>query len=224
MRILFIEDSERLQRSVGTGLRKAGYAVDAATSGTDGEWLAQSNTYDVILLDLMLPGMDGLTLLSRLREAGDKTPILMLTARGSVDDRVKGLQLGADDYLPKPFAFDELLARVQALVRRGHDQRSPVIVIGDMRIDTSARSVTRAGEPISLAAREYAILEYLAYRTGETVSRSEIEEHVYDDRAELMSNVVDSAICGLRKKLSRPGADPLIHTRRGMGYVLVAEP
>jgi DNA-binding response OmpR family regulator len=198
--------------------------VDAAADGEDGLLLAGSNDYDIIVLDLMLPGVDGLTLLRRLRAEERDTHVLILTARDTVEDRVRGLQAGADDYLVKPFALEELLARVQALCRRSYQRKSPEITIGDVQINTAARSATRQGKPLELTPREFMLLEYLALRRGQVVSRAEIEEHLYPDSAELMSNVVDSAICTLRKKISPPGAAPLIHTRRGMGYVLDGEP
>jgi DNA-binding response OmpR family regulator len=217
-----IEDSPRLQRSVGAGLRKASYAVDIAGDGEEGLWRAQSEEYDVIVLDLMLPKLDGLTLLERLREKGKDTHVLILTAKDTVEDRVRGLQIGADDYLVKPFAFEELLARVQALVRRSRGPKNPRIRIGHLEIDTSARSARVAGAPITLTPREYALLEYLARRPGVVVSRTDIEAHIYDDAAELTSNVVDSAVCALRRKIDLTGERSLIQTRRGMGYVLQA--
>jgi DNA-binding response OmpR family regulator len=220
MRILLVEDSPRLQRSIGAGLRRANYAVDVAGDGEDGLWRAESDQYDVIVLDLMLPRLDGLTLLERLRARGNHTHVLILTARDAVEDRVRGLQMGGDDYLVKPFAFEELLARIQALVRRCHTQKNPSIRIGPLEIDTSARTVTVRGRPVGLAPREYALLEYLARRQGMVVSRTEIEAHIYDDAAEPMSNVVDSAVCALRRKVDLPGRPSLIQTRRGMGYVL----
>jgi DNA-binding response OmpR family regulator len=220
MRILLIEDSQRLQRSLGAGLRKTGYAVDVIGDGKDGFRKAQTGDYDVVVLYLMLPGMDGLTLLKRLREDGTNTHVLILTAKDTVEDRVRGLQIGADDYLTKPFAFDELLARIQSLVRRGHGSKNPRIKVGHLEIDTSARTVTVAGAYVDLAPREYALLEYLARHRGVVVSRTQIERHIYDDTAELMSNVVDSAICALRRKIELPDMPPLIQTRRGMGYVL----
>ena len=224
MRVLIIEDSERLQRSLSTGLRKAGYAVDVTGNGKDGLWYARSNDYDVIVLDLMLPGLDGLSLLRQLRAAGRDTHVLILTAKDTIEDRVLGLRTGADDYLIKPFAFDELLARVQTLARRQHGVKNPQITIGDLRVDTAARTCRRGEEPIDLSAREYAVLEYLALRHGQVVTRTEIEHHIYDDQAEPMSNVVDAAIYALRKKIDLPDAPSLIHTRRGLGYVLQAEP
>ena len=220
MRVLLIEDSTRLQTAVGRALRHSGYAVDVAGNGEDGLWLATSNDYDAIVLDLMLPVLDGLTLLRRLRAADKGTHVLVLTAKDTVDDRVRGLQSGADDYLVKPFALEELLARVQALCRRGYQRKNPEITIVDLHINTATRTAARRGKPLELTPREFTLLEYLALRRGQVVSRTEIEAHLYPDSVELMSNVVDSAICTLRRKLSLPGAAPLIHTRRGMGYVL----
>jgi DNA-binding response OmpR family regulator len=220
MHLLLIEDSIRLQSSVGRGLRKAGYAVDVTGDGEEGLWLAQSNRYDVIILDLMLPGIDGLTLLRRLRAKHNATHVLILTAKDTLEDRVAGLQAGADDYLIKPFAFEELLARVQALCRRSYKRKNPKIEIGDLEIDTAARLVRRKGKPIDLTAREFMLLEYLAVRRGHVVSRTQIEAHIYSDSTEVMSNVVDSAVCLLRKKITLPGTAPIIQTRRGMGYIL----
>ena len=224
MRVLLIEDSPRLQASVGRGLRKAGYAVDVIGDGKEGLWLAESNEYDSVILDLMLPGLDGLSILRRLREQEKDVPVLILTARDTVDERVRGLQLGADDYLIKPFALEELLARVHTLCRRRYGRKNVPLVIGDLQIDTVARSVTRAGHVLDLAPREFSLLEYLALRRGEVVSRSDIEAHLYGESVELMSNTVDSAISSLRRKLGAATATPLIHTRRGMGYVLEARP
>ncbi len=223
MRILVVEDSPRLQRTLGTALRKSGYAVDLASDGEEGLWLAQEHAYDAIVLDVMLPKRDGLSMLAELRRAGRTVHVLLLTARDTVNDRVQGLQAGADDYLVKPFALEELLARVQALCRRAYGTKQPRLTIADLEIDPLARAVQRAGLAIELTAREYLLLEYLAHRQGEVVSRPEIEEHIYDGQVDPMSNVVDSAICGLRKKLGVAGAAALIHTRRGLGYVLEAE-
>ena len=219
MRLLLIEDSKRLLPTLTSGLRKAGYSVDATRDGKEGLWFAESNDYDVIILDLMLPSMDGLTILHRLRQQKD-THVLILTAKDAISDRVDGLQKGADDYLVKPFAFDELLARLQALCRRSYGLKNPQIIIGPLEIDLSRKSARCEGIPLGLSMREFMLLEYLAMRRGELVKRSEIEEHIYDDLVEPMSNVVDSAICLLRKKLGRP----LIHTRRGLGYILEAHP
>jgi DNA-binding response OmpR family regulator len=220
VRVLVIEDSQRLQSSLGKALRRSGYAVDMAGDGETGLWLAEENGYDGIVLDIMLPKLDGLTLLRRLRKKGRQTPVLLLTAKDTVQDRVSGLQMGADDYLVKPFALEELLARVQALCRRQYESRSNPLVIGDLSIDLSAHLVNRAGASLDLTAREFRLLEYLALRRGQVVTRTEIEIHLYDQSADLMSNTVDSAICTLRKKLEASGKPPLIHTRRGLGYML----
>jgi DNA-binding response OmpR family regulator len=220
MKILLVEDSRRLQHSIGTGLRKAGYAVDVTGDGEEGLFLIETNEYDAVILDLMLPGVDGLTILRKLRSQGNDTHILILTARDTIDDRVRGLGLGADDYLVKPFAFEELLARIQALIRRKYKTKSPLIRIGALEIDTAAKVATSNGEEIKLTAREYSLLEYLAARRGKVVTRTELEEHIYDERLSPMSNVVDSAVCKLRKKISQSGRPNLIHTRRGIGYIM----
>jgi DNA-binding response OmpR family regulator len=220
MRLLLVEDSVRLQTSIGRGLHKAGYAVDITGDGEEGLFLAQSNQYDAIILDLMLPKLDGLSLLRNLRAKQNGTHVLILTAKDTVENRVSGLQAGADDYLIKPFAFEELLARVQALCRRSYQRKNPKIDIGDLEIDTAARVVSRKGKQIELSPREFMLLEYLALRRGQVVSRTQIESHIYPDGADLMSNTVDSAVCILRKKISPIGAPPLIQTRRGMGYII----
>src|SRR5215467_2307085 len=223
MRVLVIEDSDRLRRSISTALRKSGFVVDVADNGREGLWLAQSNDYDTIVLDIMLPGLDGLSMLRQLRKEGHQTHVMLLTAKDTVDERVHGLRQGADDYLIKPFALDELLARVEALCRRGYRQKEPRLVIGDLEVDTVAREVSRAGQPVRLQPREYLLLEYLARRAGEVVTRTDIESHIYPDNTEPLSNVVDSAISSLRRKLSQPNGAPLIHTRHGFGYVLKAD-
>jgi DNA-binding response OmpR family regulator len=220
MRILVVEDSTRLQRSLGTALRKSGYAVDLAGDGEEGLWLAESHQYDVIVLDIMLPKLDGLAVLGRLRQRGSKVHVLVLTARDAISDRVQGLRSGADDYLVKPFALEEFLARVQALCRRAYGTKQNILVAGDLEVDILGRTVRRAGQLVELTAREYLLLEYLACRRGQVVSRGEIEDHIYDGQVDPMSNVVDSAICSLRKKLNGASAASLIHTRRGLGYVL----
>ena len=224
MRVLVVEDSPRLQRSLGTALRKSSYAVDSAADGEEGLWLAQSHDYDVIILDVMLPKRDGLSVLTELRRQGRHTHVLLLTARDTVPDRVQGLRAGADDYLVKPFALEELLARVQALCRRAYGRKQSLLAIADLEIDTLAHTVKRAGQAVTLTAREYHLLEYLARRRGEVVSRTDIEEHIYDGQVDPMSNVVDSAVCSLRKKLGVASDLPLIHTRRGLGYVLEEQP
>ena len=222
MRLLVVEDSPRLSRTLGTALRKSGYAVDTAADGEEGQWLAESHDYDVIVLDVMLPKRDGLAVLANLRRTGRATHVLLLTARDTVADRVQGLRAGADDYLVKPFALDELLARVAALCRRAYGTKQPRLAIADLEIDLLARRATRAGLLLDLTAREYLLLEYLARRHGQVVSRAEIEEHIYDEQVDPLSNVVDSAVCTLRKKLATTSDAPLIHTRRGLGYVLDA--
>jgi DNA-binding response OmpR family regulator len=225
VKVLLIEDSQRLQRALATGLRKVGYAVDVSGDGAEGLWYAQHHIYDVIVLDLMLPNLDGLTILQKLREGGGEgaqAHVLVLTARDTVADRVTGLRAGADDYLVKPFAFEELLARVEALVRRRHGAKNPRLAVADLVIDSTSRTVIRAGRTIELSAREYRLLEFLALRQGQIVSRSEIEAHLYDEQAEIMSNVIDAAVYSLRKKIDLPGQPSLIQTRRGMGYTLAA--
>lgn len=220
MAILLIEDYAPLRKSLTKGLREAGFAVDVAADGEDGLWQAQSGKHDVIILDLMLPKLDGLSILRKLREKGSTVHILILTAKDMLHDRVRGLNLGADDYLVKPFAFDELLARVRALLRRKYDSKSPVVQVADLEIDTRTRTVRRGELTLDLTAREYAILEYLAMRAGQVVSRTEIWDNIYDWAADANSNVIDVYIGYIRKKMEQDGLPRLIHTRRGMGYVL----
>jgi DNA-binding response OmpR family regulator len=220
MRVLVVEDYAPLRKSLARGLREAGFAVDASGDGEEGLWYAESNEYDAIVLDLMLPKLDGLTIIRRLRKAQSPTSILILTARDAVEDRVRGLDLGADDYLVKPFAFEELLARVRALIRREYGARAPVIRVADLEMDTAARLVRRAGRQIELTGREYALLELLALRAGEVVTRTDIWEHIYDFDSSAQSNVVDVYIGYLRRKLEASGLPRLIHTRRGQGYML----
>lgn len=220
MHVLVIEDSVRLRESIRLGLDRSGYAVDAAADGEAGLRYARHNDYDVILIDLMLPGIDGREVLRTLRAEGDETHVLVLTARGDVEDRVAGLRDGADDYLPKPFAFDELLARVEALVRRRYRSKDPVLRVGAVEIDTVARVASVAGAEVELTRREYALLAHLAYRRGQIIGRRELEDHLYDERDFPMSNAVERTICSLRKKLRAHGADGAIGTRRGLGYIL----
>lgn len=215
MRILVVEDEPRLQHNLAKALREEDYAVDTAGDGDDGLFKAQSYDYDMIVLDVMLPKLDGWQLLTRLREK-KQTPVLMLTARDAYSERVRGLDLGADDYLVKPFDLSELLARVRALIRRGANRTTNTIAIGDIALDTRARRVTRAGQPVALTAREFAILEYLALHRGEVISRSELYEHLFDENDDTLSNLVDVHIFSIRKKL---GAE-LIATRRGQGYCI----
>jgi DNA-binding response OmpR family regulator len=218
MRILVAEDYLPIQKAVAKGLREAGYAVDVTGDGAEGLWYAQNNDYDVIILDLMLPNMDGLTILKRLRVEGRPAHVLVLTARDRVADRVEGLDLGADDYLTKPFAFEELLARVRALARRAYCAKNPCLGIDDLRIETTRRRVWRGDDEVSLTPREYALLEYLAMRAGQVVTRTDIWEHAYEFNSEADSNVVDVYIGHLRRKIERPGRVQLILTVRGRGY------
>jgi len=223
MRLLVIEDYRPLQESLTKGLREAGFAVDTTRDGQEGLWYAMSNEYDVIILDLMLPGVDGLTILKKLRAKGRKAHILILTAKDTLQDRIKGLDLGADDYLVKPFAFEELLARIRALLRRSYREKNPKINVQDLRIDLTTQRVWRGQEEIQLTPREYALLEYLAMRAGQTVTRTDIWEHMYEFNSSASSNVVDVYIGYLRKKIERPDKPTLIHTIRGRGYVLGAQ-
>ena len=224
MRVLVVEDFDLLRDSIVQGLSEAGFAVDSTGDGEQGFWHARNCDYDVIVLDLMLPRLDGLSLLRQLRSINARTSVLILTAKDTSDDRVRGLDLGADDYLVKPFVFSELLARIRALVRRRYDAKSPTVNIADLEIDTAARIVRRAGLRIDLSAREYALLELLAMRVGEVVTRTDIWEHVYSFNSSAESNVVDVFIGHLRRKLELPGQTRLIHTRRGQGYVLGESP
>jgi DNA-binding response OmpR family regulator len=220
MRLLVVEDSRRLRESLRLGLRRSGFSVDTAADGPTGLSLATKEPYDVIVLDLMLPGLDGQSILKELRARGVGADVLILSARDAVDDRVKGLDLGADDYLVKPFAFEELVARLQALTRRRYGKKSSEIVVGDLVFDAASRKVTRGGKTLDLTAREYMLLRLLAMRRGETVSRIEIEDKLYGIERFPNSNVVASTISMLRTKLGEP---PLIHTRRGLGYVMDAQ-
>ncbi len=221
MRSLVVEDYAPLRNALLKALREEGYAVDGAPTGSEGHSAAAAGAYDVIVLDLMLPGMDGLEVLNRLRRAGVASHVLVLTARDAVPERVRGLDLGADDYLIKPFSMEELVARIRALVRRGYERKDPVLRIGHLEIDTSGHQVRVGGEAVTLTAREYALLEYLAMRTGQVVTRAEIWEHIYDERAPTASNVVDVYVGYLRRKLERPNQPKLLRTRRGEGYMLI---
>ncbi|HEV7667544.1 MAG TPA: response regulator transcription factor [Thermoanaerobaculia bacterium] len=227
MRLLLVEDSQRLRSTLERGLRKLGHAVDAAADGREGLWLATENSYDAIVLDLLLPEIDGYTVLKQLRERGKTSPVLILSAKDLVEDRVHGLDLGADDYLVKPFAFEELVARLQALSRRGHQVASPALVVGPLSVDLAARRVWCDGREVRLTAREFSVLELLALRRGEVVSRRELWEHLYEFEDEAASNVVDVLVYSMRKKLEAAdgvGSSRLIQTRRGQGYLLDAAP
>ncbi len=220
MRVLVIEDFFPLREAVAQGLQEAGFAVDVAGNGEEALRQAQSAEYDVIVLDLLLPKVPGLTVLKILRQVECAAHILILTAKDTPDDRIKGLNLGADDYMIKPFVFGELLARVRALVRRKYEKHKSQLRIADLEIDLSRRMVKRGGRMIDLSGREYALLEYLALNANRVVSRADIWQHVYDFNASLESNVVDVFMGLLRKKIERPGHTLLLHTRRGQGYML----
>jgi DNA-binding response OmpR family regulator len=223
MRLLIAEDHPSLARSLADGLREEGYAVDLTHDGDEALHLAQVNPYDGIVLDIMLPRRDGYAILKTLRQKGIGTPVLCLTARDGVQDRVMGLDLGADDYLVKPFAWEELSARVRAMVRRGHGHKSASLRVGDLEVDTARKVARRGGRTIELSAREFALLEYLAHRKGQVVSRTDIWEHLYDQHDEASSNVVDVYIGYLRAKIDKDFPVKLIQTRRGQGYVLGGE-
>ena len=215
MRILVVEDEPRLLKNLAKALREEGYAVDTAESGDDGLFKAECNTYDTIVLDVMLPVLDGWEILERLRKQ-KQTPVLMLTARDTPTDRVRGLDTGADDYLIKPFDLSELLARIRALIRRTAGQAQSLIELNDIDMDTRARSVTLRGQPVTLTAREYSILEYLALHRGEVVTRTDLYEHLFDENDDTLSNLLDVHVFAIRKKLGRD----LIATRRGQGYCI----
>ena len=215
MRLLVIEDEVRLLRNLAKALREEGYAVDTAADGEEGLYKAQNNAYDAVVLDVMLPKLDGWQILERLRKT-QTTPILMLTARDTPADRVRGLDGGADDYLVKPFDLSELFTRLRALIRRAAARPAPKIVLGDVAIDTRARTVAVGGQAVALTATEYAILEYLALQQGKVVSRTELFDHVFDERADSLSNLLDVHVYNIRRKLARP----LIATRRGHGYCI----
>jgi DNA-binding response OmpR family regulator len=220
VRVLLIEDHKPLVRALRQGLEEEGFAVDVAYDGEEGAYKARTADYDAIILDLMLPKEDGLSLLRRWRTDGLTTHVLVLTARSSIEDKVRGLDLGADDYLTKPFQLEELLARLRALVRRGYQVKDPLLRIYDLEIDTAAHTVKRAGQAIHLTPREYALLQFLAYHRGQVVSRSMIWEHLYDEDDENQSNVVDVYIRYLRNKIDKGFDPPLILTRWGEGYLL----
>jgi DNA-binding response OmpR family regulator len=219
MRLLIIEDDLKLASLVARGLREEGFAVDLSHDGDDGVFRATEQDYDAIILDVLLPGRDGFQVLETLRSRGHRTPVLMLTARGAVEDRVRGLNGGADDYLKKPFDFEELLARIRALVRRAAPVPDVSLSAGGLRLDPQRREVSRAWALIDLTQKEFAILEYLMRHRGRVISRTRLTEHVWDENFDAMSNIVDVTIYRLREKIHRHGP-PLVHTVRGAGYVL----
>jgi DNA-binding response OmpR family regulator len=219
MRVLLIEDDRKAAKLLAKGLHEEGFVVDLAPTGETGEEQAFVNEYDVIVLDWLLPGKDGLAVCQALRARDLTTPILMLTARHSLADRVNGLSTGADDYLTKPFAFAELLARIRALLRRARVARPPILRVTDLMLDPASRKVTRGGVKIGLTSKEYTILEVLMQNAGETVSRTRLVERVWDEASDVLDNLVDAHVSHLRKKIDRSGV-PLIHTVRGFGYRL----
>ena len=220
MKLLIVEDYVPLRTSIAQLLRENGYAVDDTGDGTEAVGMATKNTYTLAIIDIMLPGTDGLDILRAIRKAEKSTAVLMITARDSIDDRVKGLDAGADDYLIKPFSLEELMARVRALLRRANQVRDPIIKVGDLELDTRRRSARRGGTELDLTSKEYNLLELLMLRTGQIVTRADVWEQLYDFDQEMESNVIDVFVAYLRKKVERPDLPKLIHTRRGQGYIL----
>ncbi|HJT82387.1 MAG TPA: response regulator transcription factor [Chthoniobacterales bacterium] len=223
MRLLVVEDDKKLASYIVKGLQEAGYAVDHCADGEDGLVMATGNDYDAAIVDIMLPQLDGLSLVQEVRRQKSSLPVLILSAKASVDDRVKGLQTGGDDYLTKPFAFAEFLARVQALVRRGSRETEPsTLQVGDLKLDLLARKVSRRGKRIELQAREFSLLEYLMRNAGRVVTKTMILNHVWDYSFDPQTNVVDVLVCRVRNKVDKNFEPKLIRTMRGMGYVLEA--
>ena len=223
MRVLLVEDDIKIASFVIKGLQAEGFAVDHAADGEEGLHMALTEPYDAAIIDIMLPRLDGLKVIGQMREQKRTTPVIILSAKGDIEDRVKGLQIGGDDYLPKPFAFSELLARVQALIRRGSGASEPTrLVVGDLVINLLTREVIRAGKMIDLQPREYALLEYLMRNSGRVVSKTMIMEHVWDYNFDPQTNVVEARVCRLRDKVDKGFESKLIHTVRGAGYVIKA--
>jgi len=218
MRLLLVEDDVGIARFVAKGLREQAYAVDISTNGDDALYQTAINSYDLIILDVMIPGQNGFQVCRELRRSGQKMPILMLTARDAVEDRITGLDHGADDYLTKPFEFRELLARLRALLRRSAEIRPAQITVADLVLDTGAQSVSRAGRNIPLTTKEYALLEFLAKNAGRVVGRAEIAEHVWDETFDPFSNLIEVYVNRVRRKIDFNSTKPLLHTRRGAGY------
>jgi DNA-binding response OmpR family regulator len=220
MRVLIAEDEKKIAEFIRRGLKEEGYAADIAATGPDALRLAEENPYDLLLLDVMLPGLDGVAVCSRLRASGFAAPILMLTARDRVEDKVKGLDSGANDYLTKPFAFEELLARVRALLRAKPAEASALLTAGDIELDLAAHKARQAGKALDLSSKEFSLLEYLVRNKDRTVTRTMIAEHVWDINFDTGSNVIDVYINYLRRKLEKSPAKKVIHTVRGKGYIL----
>jgi two-component system copper resistance phosphate regulon response regulator CusR len=220
MRLLLAEDDPRIARFIAKGLREQSYAIDVVATGDEALYQAAIAPYDVIILDVMIPAPDGFAVCRELRKMGQRVPILMLTARDAVEDRITGLDSGADDYLTKPFEFRELLARLRALLRRTGAPQSAELVVSDLSIDTIGQNVKRGGRPISLTTKEYALLEFLARNAGRVVGRAEIAEHVWDEQFDPFSNLIEVYVNRIRKKIDAGALTPLLHTRRGAGYLL----
>jgi DNA-binding response OmpR family regulator len=220
MRVLLVEDDHRIASFIAKGLRENAYAVDVADDGDEATYMASINPYDIFVLDVNLPNKNGFEVCAEIRQEGNAKPILMLTARDTIDDRVSGLDIGADDYLVKPFEFRELLARLRALLRRSSEIRAPKISISDLEIDTISQTVKRAGNAVDLTAKEYSLIEFLALNKGRVVGREEISEHVWNETFDPFSNLIEVYIKRLRKKLDDGHPVQLIHTRRGAGYIL----
>ena len=220
MRILLVEDERDLADIVKKGLEEESYSVDVCYDGEEGLFMASEVSYDVIILDILLPKVDGISILETIREKGISTPVLLLTAKDTLEDKIKGLDIGADDYLTKPFDFEELLARIRALLRRKIPEKKAILKAHDLVLDTASREVTRGGEEVVLTSKEYALLEYFVYNKNTVLSRTEITEHIYDDSFDLDSNVIDVFINSLRNKIDKDYPVKLIHTVRGAGYIL----
>ena len=224
MRLLLVEDDPRIARFVTKGLEEQSYAVDVVANGNDAVYQVEINDYDLVVLDVMIPGRDGFATCRSIRSLGKRMPILMLTARDAVEDRITGLDSGADDYLTKPFEFGELLARLRALLRRPNELRPAKIVVGDLVLDTASQTAKRGNRSISLTTKEYALLEFLARNAGRVVGRSEIAEHVWDESFDPFSNLIEVYVNRLRRKLGEDAGKPLLQTRRGSGYILCGPP
>lgn len=222
MRLLLVEDDARIARFVARGLQEQSYAVDVVASGDDALYQVEINDYDIVILDVMIPGKDGFATCRAIRALDKRMPILMLTARDAVDDRIRGLDSGADDYLTKPFEFGELLARLRALLRRPRELRPSQILVGDLELDTGSQTAKRGHRAISLTAKEYALLEFLARNANRVIGRAEIAEHVWDESFDPFSNLIEVYVNRLRRKLGEEDGKPLLQTRRGSGYILCA--
>jgi two-component system copper resistance phosphate regulon response regulator CusR len=220
MRVLLVEDDARIARFVAKGLREQSYAVDVSGDGNGALYQSEINSYDIVILDVMIPGKDGFEVCRELRKSGMRMPVLMLTAKDGVEDRIRGLDHGADDYLTKPFEFRELLARMRALLRRSGELRPAQIRVGDLVLDTAAQSVARRERQIPMTAKEYALVEFLARNAGRVVGRAEIAEHVWDEAFDPFSNLIEVYVNRLRRKIDAGEAKPLLQTRRGAGYLL----